>query len=171
MFRWGLIPPWATDPAIGHKMINARAETLSQKPSFRGPFEKSRCLVLADGFYEWARNPRGRGKTPMRIVLKSREPFAFAGLWDRWQDPKGGDIGSFTIITTEANNALRPIHDRMPVILKPDHEDPWLDFDTPIARLKEMLVPYPNDQVEAYPVSKLLNSPSNDTPVCIEPEG
>ncbi len=116
-FIWGLIPSWAKDPAIGSRMINARAETLAEKPSFRAAFRRRRCLVLADGFYEWRQEPGQRSKTPMYIKLKSGEPFAFAGLWENWNSPDGSNVLSCTIITTEPNSLMQSIHNRMPVIL------------------------------------------------------
>ena len=126
--RWGLIPFWAKDASVGNRMINARAETLSLKPSFKNPFRKRRCLVLADGFYEWQK-VAGR-KRPMRIVLNSGEPFAFAGLWESWNDPQNGVVRSCTIVTTVANELMEPIHNRMPVILSKGDESGWLDIDT-----------------------------------------
>jgi putative SOS response-associated peptidase YedK len=163
LYRWGLVPSWAKDPAIGHKMINARAETAAVKPSFKRPLERSRCLVAADGFYEW-RKEAGIVKTPMRIVLKSREPFAMAGLWDAWKSPEGKTVETFAILTTEANALMRPIHDRMPVILRKEDEALWLD---PAARAQDvaaLLAPIADNALEAYEVSRLVNSPANDTP-------
>ena len=170
LFKWGLIPSWAKDPAIGNRMINARAEGIAEKPSFRKPIKRTRCLVPADGFYEWKKDPNGKTKTPMRIVLRSSEPFAFAGLWDTWKDPEGKEIRTYTIITTQANEALKPIHDRMPVILKLEDEDTWINPDANVEELMRLLGPYPNDEVEAYPVSKLVNSPKNDTPEVVVPQ-
>jgi putative SOS response-associated peptidase YedK len=170
--RWGLVPYWAKEASIGYKMINARAETLAQKPSFKKSFREKRCLVLADGFYEWHKLKGKRTGIPMRFILKSREPFAFAGLWDAWKRPEGDILLSFTIITTEANELLRSVHDRMPVILRPRDEDKWLDPDLKnIDRLFPLLVPYPSDMMEGYEVSTLVNSPKNDVPECILPEG
>ncbi|MGH7409756.1 MAG: SOS response-associated peptidase [Candidatus Methylomirabilis sp.] len=167
--RWGLIPSWAKDPAIGNRMINARAETLAVKPAFRVALRKRRCLVVADGFYEWQQ--RGRGKQPVYIVLKTREPFSFAGLWETWTAPEGKEIKSCTIITTEANELLKPIHDRMPVILTREAEAIWLDpsIQEPVKALP-LLKPYPSEEMEVYPVRRLVNSPNNDTPECIVPE-
>jgi len=169
LFRWGLIPSWAKDPSIGNRMINARAEGIGKKPSFRKPLKRTRCLVPADSFYEWKLDENGRTKTPMRVVLKSHEPFAFAGLWDIWKDPKGKEIRSFTIITTNANKLLRSIHDRMPVILKKDDEEAWLDHNEEVSKLILMLNPLPDEKMEAYPVSKVVNSPRNDNEECIKP--
>ncbi len=169
LLRWGLIPHWAEDPAIGNRLINARAETLTQRPSFREAFRRRRCLVLADGFYEWQRTPRGR--IPYWIGLRDREPFAFAGLWDRWESPEGEVIESFTIITTVANERVAPIHDRMPVILLPEHEEIWLDDAAGPRAWQEVLRPYPADRMIAYPVSARVNSPRADDPTLIEPMG
>lgn len=166
--RWGLIPSWAKDASIGSRMINARSETVSQKPSFRNALQRRRCLVLADGFYEWQK--AGKGKRPMRIVLSSREPFAFAGLWESWRDPQGDTVRSCTIITTQANDLLRPIHERMPVILPRDLEEFWLDGDvTDPAALSDVLAPYPGDLMEAYEVSTLVNRAANNGPELIVP--
>ncbi|HEY8468706.1 MAG TPA: SOS response-associated peptidase [Longimicrobiales bacterium] len=165
--RWGLVPFWADDPAIGHRVINARAEGLATRPAFRRPFERRRCLVLADGFYEWRRDPGG--KTPMLVRLASRRPFALAGLWDRWVPRDGGEpLDSCTIVTTEASPFLRPIHDRMPVILDRGEREEWLRSDTSPERLRELLRPY-GGELEAYEVSRLVNSPANDVPACVEP--
>jgi putative SOS response-associated peptidase YedK len=167
LLRWGLIPHWAEDPAIGNRLINARAETLTQRPSFREAFYRRRCLVLADGFYEWQRAPHGR--IPYWIGLKDREPFAFAGLWDRWEGPDGQVIESFTIITTAANERVAPIHDRMPVILLPEHEDIWLDESAGPAAWRAALRPYPADRMIAYPVSPRVNTPTPTTPPLSSP--
>ena len=164
--RWGLIPFWAKNASIGSRMINARAEKVAEKSAFRDALRRRRCLVLADGFYEWQRS--GRAKRPMRVVMRSGEPFAFAGLWCVWTDPEGKRIPSCTIITTAANDLLRPIHDRMPVILPRDLEDLWLDagVDDPGA-LGNVLAPYPGRAMEVYEVSPLVNSAANDGPEVI----
>ena len=168
--RWGLIPPWTKDLSTGRPMINARAETVAERPAFRNSLRRRRCLVLADGFYEWQRV--GRAKRPMRVVMRSGEPFAFAGLWERWRNPDGQAIPSCTIITTEANDLLSPIHDRMPVILPRENEDFWLDGNVKDpAVLSDVLRPHPADKMEAYEVSSLVNSYTNDGPEVIEPEG
>ncbi len=170
IMRWGLVPFWAKDAKIGYNMINAKAETVATKPSFRTPFKKKRCLVLADGFYEWSR-PDKKTKIPYRFVLKSREPFAFAGLWESWTDPKTGEeLLTFTIITTGANKLMEPIHDRMPVILHEKDESMWLDsklIDT--SEIQSLLIPYPSTEMEAYKVSQFVNSAKNDKPECINP--
>jgi len=167
--RWGLIPSWAKDPAIGNRMINARAETVATKPAFRVALRKRRCLMPADGFYEW--QPIGRRKQPVYITLKTREPFSFAGLWETWTSSNGEEILSCTIITTEANELLTPIHDRMPVILTRDAEAVWLDpaIQDP-ARLLPLLTPYRAEEMEVYPVNLRVNNPGNDGPECIEPQ-
>ncbi|MBO8171756.1 MAG: SOS response-associated peptidase [Bacillaceae bacterium] len=166
--RWGLIPSWAKDPAIGHKMINARGETVHEKPSFKRLIHRRRCLIPADSFYEWKKE--GDRKQPLRIRLKNGEPFAMAGLWDRWTSPEGEEIHSCTIITTRANSFMNPIHDRMPVILTPESEKIWLDrsIEDPDL-LRELLVPYDENRMEAYPVTTRVNSPRHDVPECIEP--
>ena len=167
--RWGLIPFWAKDAKIGYRMINARGETVAEKPSFRTALRKRRCLILADGFYEWQKLG-GKQKYPMRIVLKSGEPFAFAGLWETWKDPEGELIKSCTIITTAANDYLQPIHDRMPVILPRESESFWLDKDVedPLA-LTSVIAPYPDDEMDAFEVSTLVNNTRNKGPEVIYP--
>jgi putative SOS response-associated peptidase YedK len=150
VLRWGLIPAWANDSTIGNKLINARAETVDQKPSFRDAFRKRRCLVLANGFYEWQKTPHG--KVPMHIALKSGDPFAFAGLWESWKSPTGEILRTFTIITTTANDVVAPIHDRMPVILKRQDEALWLNNDAQPA-WRDLLVPYPAELMQAEPIS------------------
>lgn len=168
LLRWGLIPSWAKDPAIGYKMINARAETASEKPAFRGPFRSRRCLILADGFYEWQQE--GRRKQPFYIRLKDRRPFAFAGLWDRWE-PQGREaVESCTILTTSPNDVLKPIHERMPVIVDPQAYNLWLDPTVrQVEAIQPILQPYLADRMEAYPVSLLINNPRHDAPACLEP--
>ena len=168
--RWGLIPSWAKDASIGNRMINARGETVAQKPSFRSALQRRRCLVLADGFYEWQK--AGKARRPMRIVLKSREAFAFAGLWETWRNPEGETVRSCTIVTTEANQLLRPIHERMPVILPRELEEFWLDGDvTDPAALSDVLVSYPDDLLETYEVSNLVNKAANNGPELVAPAG
>ena len=163
LMRWGLIPHWAKDPKIGNRMINARAETVAERPVFREALRRRRCLVPADGFYEWQGS--GRARRPMRFAMRSGEPFAFAGLWSVWTDPQGNRVPSYTIITTTANDLLRPIHDRMPVILPRDLEEFWLDRSVDDAEaLGSILAPYPSDAMEAYAVSPLVNSAANDGP-------
>ena len=168
LMRWGLIPFWAKDAKIGNKMINARSETLAESKVFKQPLQQQRCLILADGFYEWFKE--GKQKTPMRIVLKTGEPFAFAGLWSRWKFPDGEPIHSCTIITTKPNGLVEPIHDRMPVILSPEAAPVWLDpgINDP-DRLSKLLIPYPSDEMKAYAVLDAVNSSRSDTPECIQP--
>jgi putative SOS response-associated peptidase YedK len=170
LFRWGLIPSWAKDAAIGNRMINARAESLAEKPSFRAAYKRRRCLILADGFYEWRQELGGKVKTPMYIRLKSSQPFAFAGLWETWQPPDAEPVLSCTIITTAPNALMEKIHNRMPVILKAEAHAQWLDpaEQTP-DKLDKLLKPYPASQMVAYPVSRLVNDPKNDKPECIVP--
>jgi putative SOS response-associated peptidase YedK len=166
MLRWGLIPSWADDAAIGNRMINARSETAAQKPSFRSAFRKRRCLVLADGFYEWQKT--ASGKQPYYIRMGDGSPFAFAGLWESW-GKYGEEVRSCTILTTEANGLVGEIHHRMPVILPAEEYDLWLDPDMGEAEpLLDLLRPYPDDLMEAYPVSRFVNSPSNDSEQCVE---
>ena len=168
VMRWGLIPSWAKDPAIGQRMINARAETLSEKPAFKRLLGKRRCLVPADGFYEWRRE--GKRKVPVWVYLENKDPFGFAGLWDLWKRPEGEDLYSFTIITTAANERLRPIHDRMPVILEPGSGEKWLDPTyTSFSTLSVLLQPFPSVRMKAHDVSTLVNLPVNDTEECIQP--
>ena len=161
--RWGLIPQWAKNASIGSRMINARAETVAEKPAFRDALRRRRCLVLADSFYEWQRV--GSAKRPMRVDMRSGEPFAFAGLWSVWRDPEGNRVPSRTIITTAANDLLRPIHDRMPVILPRDLGEFWLDASVEDPNvLGSILTPHPSDPMDAYEVSSLVNSAANDSP-------
>lgn len=177
--HWGLVPFWAKEPAIGNRMINARAETLAEKPAFKNAFVRRRCLIPADGFYEWKKEARGR--QPFHIRLKNNGGdhdraglFAFAGLWEEWRDPAAGEnappLRSCTIITVAPNTLMAPIHDRMPAILRPDDEAHWLD---PQIRnpgdLLSLLGPYSDDALQAYAVSRLVNAPANDDPECIEP--
>jgi len=162
-FLWGLIPSWSKDPSIANKLINARGETLAEKPSFRGGFKYKRCLILADGFYEWKAQPGTKTKTPYFIHMKDRKPFALAGLWDEWQSPDGGTLRTCTIITTEPNDLMKSLHNRMPVILHPKDYADWLD---PAPRAPDSLLhlikSFPIDNMSAYAVSTLVNSPGND---------
>ena len=174
--QWGLVPSWAEDPGIGNRLINARSETVSQKPAFRSAFKRRRCLIAADGFFEWKRAPsvaKGAPKQPSYIRLRDREPFAFAGLWERWA-PREGTPGrvleTCTILTTSPNELMRPIHDRMPVILPPPDFDTWLDprvHDE--GALQALLGPFPADRMTATKVSTRVNSPRNDDAQCIQP--
>ncbi len=167
-FVWGLIPSWAKDPAIGNRMINARSETLLEKPSFRNAFRRRRCLVLADGFYEWRKDPHG--KTPMYIQLEHGKPFAFAGLWEFWKSPDASELLSCTIITTQPNPFMAPIHNRMPVILPEEAYSLWLESgDSDTRPLVELLKPYQATELRAYEVAPLVNNPKNDLPAAIAP--
>lgn len=169
-FVWGLIPSWAKDPSIGSRLINARGETLAEKPSFRGAFKYKRCLILADGFYEWKTVPGQKARIPHFIFLKSREPFAFAGLWDEWHSPEGGPVRSAAIITIAPNELMAAIHNRMPVILPPSAYAQWLapSPQTP-DRLLPLLKPFPAEAMSAHPVSTLVNSPANDRAELVVP--
>jgi len=167
-FVWGLIPSWAKDPSIGNRMINARAETLQEKPSFRNAFRRRRCLVLADGFYEWKKE--GQGKIPTYIRLASGSPFAFAGLWESWNAPDGSNVLSCTIITTQPNEFMAKIHNRMPVILPESSYSLWLESgEQDTRRLADLLAAYTSGEMQAYPVSPLVNNPKNDVPELIQP--
>lgn len=161
LLRWGLIPSWAKDKKIGYKMINARAETAAEKPSFRHAFKKKRCLIPANAFYEWRKDPTG--KMPMLIHLSSDELFAFAGLWESWTAPDGEQIHSCTILTTQPNALMADIHDRMPVILTKQAESIWLDPTVQDPQvLQELIKPYEAEELQAYPVSEAVNSPKNN---------
>jgi putative SOS response-associated peptidase YedK len=167
-FVWGLIPFWAKDPGIGSRMINARAETLQEKPAFRSAFRRRRCLILADGFYEWRKD--AGGKTPMYLRLTNGKPFAFAGLWEAWNSPEGTEVLSCTIITTEPNELVATIHNRMPVILSEEAYSQWLQSgEMDPGSLVELLKPHPSVAMQAYAVSPLVNNPSNDLPEAIAP--
>jgi len=171
-FVWGLIPSWAKDPSIGARMINARAETLAEKPSFRAAYRYRRCLILADGFFEWQAQVGSKVKVPHYIRLKSGRPFAFAGLWEDWHAADGSQVKSATIITTQPNELIARLHNRMPVILPPDTYARWLEpAPRQPADLQGLLAPYPAEAMSAHPVSTLVNSPANDRPECITPAG
>ena len=163
LLRWGLIPLWSKDPAIGNRLINARAETVSEKPAFRAAYRARRCLVPASGFYEWKKVPRG--KQPYYITSADAAVLAFAGLWEQWQAAGAEPTLSFTIITTDANAMMKELHDRMPVILAPEHFEAWLTSKDPI----ELMRPCRPDMLTAYPVSTAVNSPRNDEPALVEP--
>ena len=168
MARWGFVSFWANSLAIGGKMINARAETLLTKSAFKEAFLQRRCLVLADGFYDWRHE--GKQRIPLRFTLKDEEPFAFAGIYATWRSPSGERVRSCSIITTETNELGAAIHDRMPVILPREAEEAWMDpEDEDVGALSELLLPYPSDQMRAYEVSTLVNSPRNNSPECIAP--
>jgi putative SOS response-associated peptidase YedK len=166
--RWGLIPNWCEELPRAAPMINARAETAAEKPAFRSPFRQRRCLVPSDGFYEWQK--QGDRKQPYCIRRKDGKPFAFAGLWDAWKTPENEVLESCTILTTEANDLLRPVHDRMPVILQPSDFDRWLDprLQKP-EDVQSLLRPYATDAMTAFPISSYVNSTKNEGPKCVEP--
>lgn len=167
-FQWGLIPPWAKDKSIGSKLINARSETITEKISFKNAFKQKRCLVIADGFYEW-KKPSKKAKIPHRILLKTKELFAFAGLWEEYQDEDHQTVHTFTIITTQANSAISAIHERMPVILEPHLEEQWLNPNVLSHEHLESLKPYDSQKMDFYPVSSMVNSASNNNPELIKP--
>ncbi|MCB9452095.1 MAG: SOS response-associated peptidase [Anaerolineaceae bacterium] len=165
---WGLLPSWAKDPALANKLINARSETAHEKPSFRSAFKRRRCLIPADGFFEWQK--QGSDKVPMFIHLKDSPVFALAGLWEVWNNSQGDEIRTCTILTTEANDFMQSIHTRMPVILAPADYDLWLSSaEEPVMALQSLMRPYDSGKMAAYAVSKLVNRPLNDTPRVIEP--
>ncbi len=166
--RWGLVPFWAKDPSIGNRMINARGETVAQKPAFRAAFRKRRCLLPADGFYEWVKTDAG--KQPWYIHAAGGEPLAFAGLWELWDPPDGGaPLASCTIITTGANEFMRPLHERMPVMLDARGREAWLDAAAAPPDLQALLAPAPEALLEAWPVSRRVNSPFNEDASLVEP--
>lgn len=166
--RWGLVPSWAKDPSIGSKMINARSETVQEKPSFRNAFNRRRCLIPADGFYEW-KKASGKGpSTPYFFYASDHKPFAFAGLWEVWQSPDGGELHTCTILTTAANSLVAPVHDRMPVILAGEALSKWLSPTTPNVWL-DLLKPFPAERMAAHTVSSMVNSPFQDRPELIIP--
>jgi putative SOS response-associated peptidase YedK len=165
---FGLIPHWAKDPKIGVQCLNARAETVTEKPAFRDAFQKRRCLVLTDGFFEWKKD--GKNRIPYRVVMKNREPYALAGLWDRWKRPDGREFETFAIVTTEPNELIVPVHNRMPVILKEEDENLWLaPYVTEAKTLQPLLKPFPPDLIEMIPVSMAVNSSKNKSEACISP--
>jgi putative SOS response-associated peptidase YedK len=167
MLHWGLVPRWAKERAIGNKMINAREETVAEKPAYRDAFKKRRCLVLTDGWYEWQVVPNG--KQPWFIRRRDALPFAFAGLWERWQDPAAGSLlESCTIVTTDASKSVAAIHPRMPVVLPDNALDRWLDNDAEPEKLLELLGPVDPHMLEAWPVSRQVNVPKNQGPELIE---
>lgn len=169
-FYWGLIPSWTKDPKIGERMINARAETIAEKPAFRNAFRHQRCLVFANGFYEWRQESNTKVKIPYYIQLKTKKPFAFAGLWEVWNSPEGLAILSCTIITTSPNQLLSEIHNRMPVILPSQSHADWLaPGDSLPSRLQPLLTSYPAEEMVAFPVSRLVNNVQNDSVDCILP--
>jgi putative SOS response-associated peptidase YedK len=169
-YKWGLIPSWAQDPQIASKMINARSETLAEKPSFKKSLVTKRCIIPVDGFYEWQQV--GKNKIPLYACMKNQELFALAGLWDEWQAPNGAVIRSCTIITVEPNPLLAKVHHRMAAILSPDDESTWLDPNLKdVNKLLGILKTYPDNNMQLFPVSKAVNNTSFDSPECIKPTG
>jgi putative SOS response-associated peptidase YedK len=170
LLRWGLVPFWAKDLAIGNRMINARSETVAEKPAYRVSLRKRRCLIPADGFYEW--QATGGVKQPFFFHRKDGHPFVMAGLWDRWEKGDSGPLESFTILTTSPNDIVAPIHKRMPVILEPEYFRSWLDPSLEdLESLMDLLAPTPSSMLEAYPVSTYVNSPAHEGPECVDPIG
>ena len=166
--QWGLVPSWAEDPKIGYKMINARSETVEEKPAFRKAFRKRRCLVVADGFYEWSR--KGKAKQPHYFRVDDGDVFAMAGLYEIWRSPEGDKLSTCTIITTTPNDVMEPVHHRMPVILDEENWETWLDpMNEDVPTLKALLQPYTSARMSEHAVSTIVNSPANDSPSCIEP--
>jgi putative SOS response-associated peptidase YedK len=165
--KWGLIPSWAKDIKIGNQLLNARADTVATKPSFRSAFKARRCLIPADGFYEWQKTQDG--KQPFHIRMKDKEAFAFAGLWEWWRPEEGEPVESCAIITTDANELMAPIHNRMPVILAANDYVTWLQADQKPDKLLSLLRPFPFEKMEAFPISKLVNNPRNQGEKLIEP--
>jgi putative SOS response-associated peptidase YedK len=167
-----LIPSWSKDPTIGNRLINARAETLAEKPSFRNAYRRRRCLIIADGFYEWKQDPTKKNKIPVYIHLKNGSPFAFAGLWEIWNSPDGSEIRTCAIITTQPNSLMETIHNRMPVILAQGAYQRWLaPEEQKPDQLSDLLVPYPSNEMVAFPISKMVNNTQNDSPDLITPLG
>jgi putative SOS response-associated peptidase YedK len=169
LYRWGLVPSWADDPEIGYRMINARSETANEKPSFRAAFKRRRCLILADGFFEWRNEEKGAQKTPYLFKLKNDAPFTFAGLYEHWQAPEGGELHTCTILTCPPNELVKDYHNRMPVMLGEETRWSWLEADKDEDALLDLLVPYPAEEMKCYPVSKAVNSPENDRPEVLDP--
>jgi putative SOS response-associated peptidase YedK len=167
--RWGLIPRWAKDARSAASLINARSETIATKPTFRDAFKRRRCLVPADGFYEWQVVPGQKSKQPHFISLRDDQPFAFAGVWEAWTNPEGQRVESVSIVTTEANELMRPLHHRMPVILPPESFDVWLAPDTPVETLQALLVPFPAAEMKEHPVSPLVGNARSQGEACIRP--
>lgn len=168
LLKWGLIPSWADDPKIGSSLINARAETVATKPAFRSAMKRKRCLIPADGFYEWQAVPGQKAKQPFYVGVRDLPVFAFAGLWEHWTNPAGTPVETCTIITTDANELMQSVHTRMPVILDPGDYDLWLDCDGHApAEVLPLLKPFPAERMQLAPVSTLVNSPRNDRPECI----
>lgn len=168
LLKWGLVPSWAKDIKIGNKMINARAETVAEKPSFRVALRKRRCLIIADGFYEWQRSVKP--SRPHYFKMKDSIPFAIAGIWEQWEDPDKKVIETCALLTTQANELMQPVHDRMPVILDPANYDLWLDRSMQeVEKLAHLYSPFSTERMETYEVSTIVNAPKNNDPLCIKP--
>ena len=170
LYRWGLVPFWSKDPSIGSRMINARAETVSEKPAYRGAYKYRRCLILADGFFEWHNDKEAGVKIPYYFKMNDDKPFTFAGLYEHWEPPEGGELHTCTILTCEPNELVGNFHNRMPVILSEENRWQWINLETPKSVLPEALIPYPADEMKCYPVSKAVNSPYNDSPEILKPD-
>jgi len=169
-YQWGLIPSWTKVENLGKfSFINARSETAAEKPSFKNSFKRRRCLILADGFYEWSKSTSGKGKAPYYFTMKDQKPFAFAGLWEIWNSPEGDPLKSACILTTTPNELVKPIHNRMPVILAPEDYDTWLDpVENKAPVFQPLLRSFPAELMQSYPVSTYVNSPKNNSPQCIQ---
>ncbi len=169
LYRWGLVPFWADDPKIGFRMINARSETVNKKPAFRAAFKRRRCLILADGFFEWKSEQKNSPKTPYLFKLKNEDPFTFAGLYEHWQAPDGGELHTCTILTCPPNELVKNYHNRMPVMLGEENRWAWLEDDKDEEELLDLLNPYPADEMKCFAVSKAVNSPKNDSREVLSP--
>lgn len=167
VFRWGLVPRWAKEPSIGARLINARSETVTEKPSFRDAVKRRRCLIIASGFYEWKKE--GKGSTPFYIYPESEKLFGLAGIFENWASPEGAELSTCSILTTGPNSLIAQIHDRMPVIIPREQGDLWMDPSSRPEEYLSMLAPYPADRMGMHPVSTEMNSPANDSQVCIRP--
>lgn len=171
LYRWGLVPFWADNPDVGSRMINARSETVNEKPSFKAAFKYRRCLILADGFFEWHAAKQGEPKIPYLFKLKNDYPFTFAGLYEHWESSEGGELHTCTILTCPSNELVATYHNRMPVMLDEDARWAWLAPEASPDSLLDLLIPYPAEEMKCYPVSRAVNSPKNDTPAVLEPVG
>ncbi|MBG0771815.1 MAG: SOS response-associated peptidase [Anaerolineaceae bacterium] len=169
LYQWGLVPFWSKDITIGARLINARSETADEKPAFRAAFKYRRCLILADGFYEWKKEAQGAGKTPILFKLKDDGPFTFAGLYEHWQSPEGGELHTCSILTCEPNELVGQVHNRMPVMLDAEARWQWLDPEMERKNLMGLMKPYPADEMKCFEVSKAVNSPANDNPDVVKP--
>lgn len=169
LYQWGLVPFWSKDIKIGARLINARSETAAEKPAFRAAFKYRRCLLLADGFYEWKKEAEGAGKTPFLFKLKDDGPFTFAGLYEHWQSPEGGELHTCTILTCEPNELVGEVHNRMPVMLDAEARWRWLKADMDRKDLLALLKPYPSSEMKGFEVSRAVNSPGNDSSEVVEP--